>query len=48
MSAGRLSKKTVNVVLVGNAIKKHLGLKLSEEEQQVEREYLGGDDGRDS
>ena len=28
MSAGRLSKKTVNVVLTGNLIKKHLGLKL--------------------
>ncbi len=26
MSAGRLSKKTVNIVLTGNAIKKHLGL----------------------
>jgi DNA sulfur modification protein DndB len=40
MSAGRLSKKTVNVVLTGNAIKKHLGLKLSDEEQQVESDYL--------
>jgi DNA sulfur modification protein DndB len=39
MSAGRLSKKTVNVALTGNAIKKHLGLKLSDEEQQVESDY---------
>jgi len=40
MSAGRLSKKTVNVILTGNAIKKHLALKLSEEEQQLESDYL--------
>ncbi len=42
MSAGRLSKKTVNVVLTGNAIKKHLGLKLSPEEQQLETDYRKG------
>jgi DNA sulfur modification protein DndB len=42
MSAGRLSKKTVNVTLTGNAIKKHLGLKLSGEEQQLESEYRNG------
>src|SRR5262249_11807288 len=46
MSAGRLSKKTVNVVLTGNAIKKHLGLKFSEEEQQVESDYLRSRNGR--
>jgi DNA sulfur modification protein DndB len=45
MSAGRLSKKTVNVVMTANAIKKHLGLKLSEEEQQVERDYQRGRNG---
>ena len=32
MNAGRLSKKTVNVILTGNAIKQHLGLALSAEE----------------
>src|SRR5207253_3450414 len=48
MSAGRLSKKTVNVVLTGNAVKKHLGLKLSTEEQQLESDYLGSRNGRSS
>jgi DNA sulfur modification protein DndB len=48
MSAGRLSKKTVNVVLTGNAIKKHLGLKLSDEEQQLESDYLRSRNGRSS
>ena len=46
MSAGRLSKKTVNVILTGNAVKKHLGLKLSDEEQQLESDYLRSRDGR--
>lgn len=46
MSAGRLSKKTVNVTLTGNAIKKHLGLDLSAEEQQLEADYLGKRHGR--
>jgi len=46
MSAGRLSKKTVNVILTGNAIKKHLGLKLSDDEQQVENDYLRSCNGR--
>ena len=46
MSAGRLSKKTVNVVLTGNAIKRHLGLKLTEDEQQVENDYLRSRNGR--
>ena len=40
MNAGRLSKKTVNVVLTGNAIKKHLGLKLSAEEEAVEGDFV--------
>ncbi len=48
MSAGRLSKKTVNVVLTGNAIKKHLGLKLNEDEQQLENDYLRSRNGRSS
>lgn len=46
MSAGRLSKKTVNQVLTGNAIKKHLGLELSSEEQQLEVDYKRGRNGR--
>ena len=36
MNAGRLSKKTVNVVLTGNAVKKHLGLELSVGEEALE------------
>jgi DNA sulfur modification protein DndB len=39
MNAGRLSKKTVNVMLVGNLLKKHLGLKLSATEQELESEF---------
>ena len=39
MNAGRLSKKTVNVVLVGNLLKRHLGLKLSPAELEVEAEF---------
>ena len=48
MSAGRLSKKTVNIILTGNAIKKHLGLKLSDDEQQVESDYVRSRNGRSS
>jgi DNA sulfur modification protein DndB len=40
MNAGRLSKRTLNVNLTGNAIKKHLGLKLSDEEQELERQHM--------
>ena len=39
MNAGRLSKKLVNVGLTGNAIKKHLGLKLTADEQELEAQY---------
>lgn len=39
MNSGRLSKRTINVNLTGNAIKKHLGLKLSDEEQELENQY---------
>jgi DNA sulfur modification protein DndB len=39
MNAGRLSKKTINVTLVGNWLKKHLGLTLSDAEQEVERTF---------
>lgn len=40
MTSGRLSKKTVNIVLTGNAIKNHLGLPLTADEQATETEYL--------
>ena len=46
MSAGRLSKKTVNVVLTGNFIKKHLGLELSADERQYEKELRRASNGR--
>jgi DNA sulfur modification protein DndB len=46
MSAGRLSKKTVNVVLTGNAIKKHLGLKLTPEEEATEADFVRTRNGR--
>jgi DNA sulfur modification protein DndB len=39
MIAGRLSKRSINVNLTGNAIKKHLGLKLSAEEQELEGQH---------
>jgi DNA sulfur modification protein DndB len=39
MSAGRLSKRTVNVSLTANAIKQHLGLTLSAEEEALEAEF---------
>jgi DNA sulfur modification protein DndB len=48
MSAGRLSKKTVNIMLTGNAIKKHLGLKLSAEEEATEDAFLRSRNGRDN
>lgn len=41
MNAGRLSKRSVNVTLTGNAIKKHLGLALSAEEEALEAEFVG-------
>jgi DNA sulfur modification protein DndB len=41
MSAGRLSKRNVNVTLTANLIKKHLGLPLTVDEQQLEHEYNG-------
>jgi DNA sulfur modification protein DndB len=39
MNAGRLSKRSVNAVLTGNAIKRHLGLELSAEEEATEAEF---------
>lgn len=41
MVGGRLSKSTSSVVLTGNAVKRHLGLPLSEEEAQIERQSRG-------
>ncbi len=39
MTTGRLSKRLINVGLTGNAIKKHLGLKLTDEEQELETQF---------
>jgi len=46
MSAGRLSKRSVNVTLTGNAVKHHLGIELTPEEQQVENSFLRSTSGR--
>jgi DNA sulfur modification protein DndB len=46
MNAGRLSKRNVNVALTANLVKKHLGLKLSAEEQELEQEFRRNHDGR--
>ena len=46
MSSGRLSKKTVNIVLSGNLVKKHLGLRLSAEERELEKDFRRSSDGR--
>jgi DNA sulfur modification protein DndB len=47
MNAGRLSKKSVNQVLTGNAVKKHLGLGFSPEEEELEADFLRSRHGRD-
>ena len=39
MNAGRLSKRHVNVTLTGNLVKQHLGLPLSSDEEELEREF---------
>ncbi len=46
MNTGRLSKRNVNVTLTGNLIKKHLGLPLTAEEQQLESEFRRNENGR--
>ena len=46
MSAGRLSKRNVNVTLTGNLIKQHLGLPLTAEEKELESEFKGNENGR--
>lgn len=47
LSAGRLSKRSINVTLTGNLIKKHLGITLAAEEQQLESEFRRRRNGRD-
>ncbi len=47
MNAGRLSKKTVNVALCANFMKKHLGLRLTAEEQQLEQDFRREQRGKD-
>lgn len=41
MTAGRLSKRNVNVAMTANLIKRHLGLALSIDEQNVEKQFQG-------
>jgi DNA sulfur modification protein DndB len=41
MSAGRLSKRNVNVTLTGNLMKMHLGIPLTVDEEQLENEFNG-------
>jgi DNA sulfur modification protein DndB len=45
MIGGRLSKATQNVILTGNAIKKHLKLELLPEEQRLEEALARGEHG---
>ncbi len=42
LSGGRMSRGNQNIVLTANAIKKHLGLELSPEEQRVEDAFARG------
>ena len=41
MVAGRLAKRGVNVVLTANALKNQLGLELTADENQTEKEFTG-------
>ena len=41
MNAGRLSKRSVNVTLTGNLIKRHMGLPLAADEQALESKFKG-------
>jgi len=45
ISVGRVSKANQSVLLTGNIIKRHLGLKLKPEEQAIEDAFLGGNNG---
>jgi DNA sulfur modification protein DndB len=46
MTTGRLSKRLINVGLSGNAIKKHLGLKLTVDEQEWEDQFQRSHNGQ--
>jgi hypothetical protein len=46
MTAGRLSKKSVNIALTASAIKRHLGIPLTEEEKTLEISLRGRRNGR--
>jgi hypothetical protein len=46
MTAGRLSKKSVNITLTASAIKKHLGIPLTDEEKTLETSLWGRRNGR--
>jgi DNA sulfur modification protein DndB len=46
MTGGRVSKAGQNVMLTTNAIKKHLGLRLTADETRVERLYARGKSGK--
>jgi DNA sulfur modification protein DndB len=48
MNAGRLSKRSVNVILTGNLIKRQLELGLSPDEQKLEREFRNTHRGADA
>ncbi len=48
MNAGRLSKRNVNVTLSGNLVKQHLGLPLSPDEEELEREFRKTRKGRNA
>jgi DNA sulfur modification protein DndB len=45
MIGGRVSKSQQNVVLTTNAVKRHLDVELSPEEQKVERAFRRGGNG---
>jgi DNA sulfur modification protein DndB len=45
LSAGRLSKRSVNVTLTGNLIKMQLGIPLSDEEKELETRFGGNQNG---
>ncbi len=46
MVAGRLSKKNVNIALTANVLKKQLGIPLTAEENEMEKEYRSNKNGR--
>jgi DNA sulfur modification protein DndB len=46
MIGGRVSKAGHNVTLTTNAVKKHLGVKLTPDEQRIEDAFRRGENGR--